>query len=1136
MMRLRSLLKRRTHKHQKASTASQLQDARFFERAVIHIMDLLSALEKPQFRSQPLSHLLGKKPLKTNDQTNEELCSSKYGILEDQSYQYLKQVLMFLVQEDYIRVLKHGNQHLITVENGKNKPDTDKLFSKFEYFNPSQEGREFFENYVKEFIASKPFQKEKKDTKKADSFRDFAEENRAIYRLLVDYRNAKAKEQDVPPYVVFHNRTLANIASALPTSLEGLATVQGVGEKRLDQYGKDVIDIIHTYQKKTPPEKNEEAGTFEAVFSGERFVGKKEMLEVYERYKEGRLSVQDAHKQYLYSIDALEAFRQKYNERYVAWAMEAESQYLDDILKPCDPKIKLDAGQREAVLRDEDHTLVVAGAGAGKTTTVAAKVKYLVDRKNIDPEKILIVSYTNDAVNELKTRINTQLNIPSPITTFHKTGYAIVKKHRNMEKSSVVHEGMMFNIIRDYLHEQLAKDPKELEALVLFFGYYIDYQLGKDTLEGYRRHHQRNDFTTLKANLEAINAGIIEQKQQARQTIRNEVLRSIEEVQIANFLYLHKIDYQYEAPYPYHIEGSTQLYTPDFTIKHQGKTLYLEHFGIHEDGTHSRYSPEELQRYKRAMQEKIALHKDKGTKLLYTFSAYNDKKPLLHHLRKLLEKEGIPLEKRSPTEIYEQLKAAEDNKYLNKFIFLIKDFIQSFKVNGYTEKDFVRLYNKTQNVRNRMFLKLCKPIYLHYQQLLQENDLVDFEDMINHSAEILQDPNTKDLIPDFQYVIVDEYQDISQQRFDLTQELAKLTNAKIIAVGDDWQSIFAFAGSRIQLFLDFKKIMGYADYLNIDYTYRNAQEIIDIAGDFVQKNTKQLRKHLKSPKHIRKPVVLYEYSDLVYKNEKKGYKGIIHEKARICSEIIGKILKTRNHNNTVTLLGRYNFEFKQLANSDFFTWKQDGRQWTLQSIHHPKVKLIYMTVHAAKGLGFDNVIILNGSDEVFGFPCQIEMDPLLRLVKFDDRSYSYAEERRLFYVALTRTKNRVFILYPKSKPSTFVKEIADDNESVVVHGELEEEVPLHDRKEKLCPHCGYPLQLKHNHAYGLKLYMCTNEPELCDYMTNNLRSGKESIRKCDQCKDGYLIVKHSQKTGQHFFGCTNYKSNRKGCNRTSAID
>ena len=112
-----------------------------------------------------------------------------------------------------------------------------------------------------------------------------------------------------------------------------------------------------------------------------------------------------------------------------------------------------------------------------------------------------------------------------------------------------------------------------------------------------------------------------------------------------------------------------------------------------------------------------------------------------------------------------------------------------------------------------------------------EKNAVDFEDMINDSVRILNEQQRIGAELDFKYIIVDEYQDISRQRFDLTKELSKICKAKIIAVGDDWQSIYAFSGSDITLFTKFAEKMGYASLLKITKTYRNSQQVIDIVHD-----------------------------------------------------------------------------------------------------------------------------------------------------------------------------------------------------------------------------------------------------------------------------------------------------------------
>lgn len=253
------------------------------------------------------------------------------------------------------------------------------------------------------------------------------------------------------------------------------------------------------------------------------------------------------------------------------------------------------------------------------------------------------------------------------------------------------------------------------------------------------------------------------------------------------------------------------------------------------------------------------MHRQHKTNLIYTFSSYKDHRTLIEHLQEKLEAAGFELRPRSNKEIMEKLVVSEENRYIRKLVALICRFIANFKTNGYTADEFNRMYHSTQNVRTRLFLNICHDCYLEYERYLKENQAVDFQDMINESARILREVKDMKQKLDFRYIIVDEYQDISRQRFDLVTALHEVTAAKIIAVGDDWQSIYAFSGSDISLFTKFREKMGYASLLKIVHTYRNSQEVIDIAGNFIQKNGEQIRKDLISPKHVEDPVIIYTY-------------------------------------------------------------------------------------------------------------------------------------------------------------------------------------------------------------------------------------------------------------------------------------
>ncbi|MCQ2202237.1 MAG: UvrD-helicase domain-containing protein [Bacteroidales bacterium] len=817
----------------------------------------------------------------------------------------------------------------------------------------------------------------------------------------------------------------------------------------------------------------------------------------------------------------------QHNEKYITRKLASEKRYLDNVLKEIDPNIHLDDEQRCVVLSDEDYTLVVAGAGAGKTTTVSAKVKYLVDKKGIRPDQILVISFTNKAVGELRDRINKGLGIPCPVTTFHKTGYAILKRQEE-DRKQIVTEGMMYNVINNYLKGNILENPELVDKLILFFGSYFDAPYEGDDINDFFNYISKADFSTLRGNMKEYTEQIIDKRTGKHISIAYEILRSAEEVRIANFLYMNNIDYVYEKQYPYAIVESHKPYTPDFTITQGDKVAYIEHFGITEDGRNNRYTQEQIEKYKAAVNEKILLHRKHNTTLLYTFSSYRDGVPYIEHLRKQLEDHGFILNPRSSREVFEKIVSTEENRYIARLVKLVCTFIQNFKTNGYNIDDFYRFQAKTNNVRSKLFLTICEQCYLEYSKRLKESNAIDFEDMINDSARIIREEEIRGNKLEFKYIIVDEYQDISRQRFNLTHELSKLCNAKIIAVGDDWQSIYAYAGSDITLFTHFKEAFGYGQQLHITKTYRNAQEVIDIAGGFIQKNKSQIQKALVSPKHIESPIIIETYTEEVDRDETKGKGGKFYlvgqTVERIMKEIFGE-----NPKSSILLLGRYGFDAWNLCKSADFVYLEKTGNVVSQTFRDYEFE--FMTVHRAKGLGYDNVILINAIDNTYGFPSKVQEDPVLRYVVKDDRAIEYAEERRLFYVALTRTKNRVYIVTPQQRPSEFVRELVEDYPNVVVHGQLGNSTNSDRSNIKKCPCCGYPLQFRYKKSYGLKLWICTNEPEICDFMTNNLAGGELSILKCDKCKDGYLIVKASN-DGQKepFLGCTNYKKDKTGCN------
>ena len=821
------------------------------------------------------------------------------------------------------------------------------------------------------------------------------------------------------------------------------------------------------------------------------------------------------------------------NDEYIREQLIEDKEYFDNILRDVDPVILLDEDQRRVILTDEDFCLVIAGAGAGKTTTVAAKVKYLVERKAVDSKDILVISFTNKAVGELREKINKELHIDCPIATFHSTGNAILQIH-NPQQLNIVDNSKLYFLLQDYFKSSILTNEGLVNNLILFFASYFDAPYEGVDLNEFFNKIAKTNFNTMKSELEDFKKDIVDARTKKKVTIQNEVVRSLQEVEIANFLYINGIDYEYEPTYPYNISFSRKPYTPDFKIIQDGREAYLEHFGITEDGRNDRFSQEEVERYKHCVNDKILLHREHGTELIYTFSAYLDRKSITDHLREGLEKAGFELRPKSNKEIMEKIISAEESRYIRKLVNLICRFITNFKTNGYSVEEFSRMYHSTTNVRSRLFLNICQECYLEYERYLKENEAVDFEDMINESARVLREAKEMKQRLHFKYIIVDEYQDISRQRFDLTTALAEVTDAKIIAVGDDWQSIYAFSGSDISLFTRFEEKMGYAKLLKIVRTYRNAQEVIDIAGNFIQKNPEQIEKGLISPKSITDPVIIYTYDTAQKKYNEDRRTGVMYAIANAVETALEQIIAYnrqagKKEDGSILLLGRYAFDGDAMERSGLFEYQRKGNK--LKSVKYPHLDITFMTVHMSKGLGYDNVIVVNGRNETYGFPSKIEDDPVLSFVIKGDDSIDYAEERRLFYVAMTRTKNRVYFIAPEKNPSEFLIEIKRDYKNVVLKGEWNEEELKSNMAKKTCPICGYPMQFRYKNAYGLRLYMCTNEPELCGFMTNDYKAGKLSIMKCDKCRDGYLIVKSAASSG-YFLGCTNFKTDRTGCNNS----
>lgn len=333
----------------------------------------------------------------------------------------------------------------------------------------------------------------------------------------------------------------------------------------------------------------------------------------------------------------------------------------------------------------------------------------------------------------------------------------------------------------------------------------------------------------------------------------------------------------------------------------------------------------------------------------------------------------------------------------------IQIFISLMKSNHYTYEDLkdffkVKKYQQT--------LILIYAIYTLYETEKESDFSIDFDDMMNKAKEALKQ---KRIPLPYKLIIIDEFQDTSQSRFHLIQEIVKQNDASLCVVGDDYQSIYHFSGCDLELFLHFQDYYPTAKIYKLQKTYRNSRELIETAGTFIMKNPNQVKKNLVSPKQLEKPILLTFYK----------------KKDTVLEKIISRIPK----NKEILIIGRNNFDLKQYTKNLKY---QVLENHYIEFKKFKNRKIRYLTIHKAKGLESDIVIFLNLENSLYGIPSKLKEEKILSLVK-KKQYFPFEEERRLFYVGLTRTKSYIYLLVPENNPSIFIKEIKHEKNVQSLH-------------------------------------------------------------------------------------------------------
>ena len=698
---------------------------------------------------------------------------------------------------------------------------------------------------------------------------------------------------------------------------------------------------------------------------------------------------------------------------------------------------ELDDQQIDAIVRKNKNQLVIAGAGSGKTTTIVGKVKYLLLTKQYNPEDILLLSFTNASASEMKNRVKKETNIDLDVMTFHKLGLEIIKK--GYDKNFKIFDKELYQVVKSLINKYIDQ-PDYFNKLIYFmstarFNAKDEFDFSNET--EYQEYLNTNKPTTLKG----------------------EIVKSYGELEIANFLFSNNIQYEYEKEYKYDtINDDYQQYYPDFYLPEYD--IYIEYFGIDENNNVAPYFKDKngvsaSQAYNDSIKWKRKTHNENNTTMIETFYYENKKRVLISNLEDKLKKYNVKFEPKSDRELWDIINK-NNSGLLNEICNVFSTIISLIKSNDYSIESVDRLPEVNNSSINKLTIELISPIYNDYQTGLEKNEMIDFNDMINMATKAIL--NNK-FLHNYKYVIVDEYQDMSMSRFKLLESMRKQSEYKLFCVGDDWQSIYRFNGSDVDLITNFEKYWGNTYISYIERTYRFTSMMSILSGNFIMRNPKQYKKRINAKKS--------EDFAIKFINGYTDNKSI---------EFLEEKLRQFDKDSTVYLLGRYSFDIDILKNNSNFTMKYNVQENStdITYIKRRDLKIKFLTIHKSKGLQADYVIILNNKNYGMGFPSKINDLPIVKLLLASGLDeYPYSEERRLFYVALTRSRKQTILLTTENNKSIFVKELESDYNYLMKNDtELK-------RNIYKCPECGGRL-VPRSGPYG-KFMGCSNYPN-CKYI------------------------------------------------------
>lgn len=671
----------------------------------------------------------------------------------------------------------------------------------------------------------------------------------------------------------------------------------------------------------------------------------------------------------------LQEFFEETQKRHADAMLHEHKSFLDRL-----DKHPVTEEQGRAIVTCSPAALVIAAAGSGKSTVIAGKAVFTVYQGRLPAEQILILMFNSAAAEQLRSRLGNLLarngfgESTIAVSTFHAFGRKVLGEVDGR-----------FPTVAPWI-EKKGADVSHLSKLVEGL---------KRTIPGFRNQWDLLRFV-FDRDLNPVGPNKPEGPDgevTGFRTLGNELVKTLDERVIADWLFYNGVEYQCIEP------CSLQTTPLQVTFFYPAGNLYHEHriYGPHGGSTSAVASHPKM---------RVLSHwdpyPDEGKFRLQTFSEALWDGRFFPGMQQALASRGLTLNPDStrPTPGRAPMKELD-------LVGLFRTALTHAISNNLSANPAPPAAHgcdpNFSSVREDLFWGLFKAIRAAWDESLANAGSMEFDDMINKTADHIEAGRWDS---PYRLVMVDEFQDTSQARFRLLLSLMKGRDRQIFAVGDDWQAINGFAGADPNSMVYFERHFASTQTLYLTQTFRCPQLLCDVASEFVQENPNQFSKRVTSavdePEQSIEILVVQQESAI--KSAIRAHLLDLYSKAQPNAGA-----RPNDRLVSVYVLGRY----QRVKN--FEPYYEDLKD---------RLQVKFLTVHAAKGLEADHVIIPNMSAGVSGFPCLRQDDSILRRVMRNVDGYPLAEERRLLYVALTRARRSVLIITPATSISGFAFEIA----------------------------------------------------------------------------------------------------------------